>query len=285
LITSQRKKGSTRTSCAGRLCLGTRGGGGLTLISNEELSGHSHGYGLIDPFVTARNLAAAFPDARIVAVVRNQFDYLLSLYCYRVAVRGHEYRSLARFVAEDLADGLKKHLEYDRLIREYVRLFGRERVRVLPLEMLRTDPDAFLRHLTDFIGRTPASPISRQSSNESTRHAFTVNFWRPFNYLFALALRLALILSARNPADFDARRQKMYPFLKLRYRYYQFKRAATKRLARLPWSRRLKAEDVPGREGLEAHWADSNARLEALGVLTCRLKDHGYPVRPDAAER
>jgi hypothetical protein len=261
------------------------GGGGLTQESNEELSGHSHGFDLIDPFVTARNLAAAFPDARIVAVVRNQFDYLLSLYCYRVAVRGHEHRSLARFVAEDLADGLQKHLEYDRLIGEYTRLFGPERVRVLPLEMLRADPEAFLRQLTDFIGRTPSTAISRQSSNESTRHAFTVNFWRPFNYLFSVALRLALILSARNPADFDARRRKMYPFLKLRYRYYQFKRAATKRLARLPWSRRLTAEDVPGRDALEACWADSNGRLEAFGVLACSLKDYGYPVRPGASER
>src|SRR5690606_29127740 len=67
------------------------------LISHERLSGHSHGYGVVDAHRVLANLKAVFPDARIIAVVRNQLDFLLSLYCFRVAVRGEEHRSFQDF--------------------------------------------------------------------------------------------------------------------------------------------------------------------------------------------
>lgn len=62
----------------------------LLVMSHEEKSGHSLGYDVIDPLVTARNLSRSFPEARIIAMILHQLDYILSLYCYRVSVRGHD---------------------------------------------------------------------------------------------------------------------------------------------------------------------------------------------------
>lgn len=259
----------------------------LTIISHEEISGHPHGYALIDPFTSARNLAAAFPDAKIVAITRNQFDYILSLYCYRVAVRGHESRSLARFVSEELEAGLLNHLQYDRLIREYIRLFGLDNLLVLPMEMLRTNPQRFFDSLSAFIDCTPrASPASR-AANESTRQASTLALWRAANFIFSAALKLLLLLQGQNPADHAPDKRKIYPFLRLRYRYYSFKRHWTGRVNRyFANARRIGPEDIPEKDRLEAIFAASNARLLDLGVLKWSLSEHGYaePMRPTESD-
>jgi len=260
-----------------RNALQGNGAENLTLISQEEISGHSHGYSLINPVVTARNLAATFPNARIIAIIRNQFDYLLSLYCYRVAVRGHEYRSLRRFVTEDIRDGLDKHLQYDRLIGEYVRLYGKEHVLVLPVEMLRLDPNEFIKRITTFIGRTPEKPITLKSSNESTRQAMTIAIWRPLNFIFSMGLSVALLLTGKRLADGDPHHKKIHPFLPMRYRYYTLKRKTTGWLARrFPNGRKVGVDDVPFRDSLGQTWADSNARLKALGVIDWEMERFGY---------
>lgn len=71
-----------------------------TIMSQEELSGHPSGYKSIDPFLIAGNLKDAFPNAKIFIVIRNQFNYIKSIYAYRVAVKGADYRSFNRFIFE-----------------------------------------------------------------------------------------------------------------------------------------------------------------------------------------
>lgn len=255
------------------------GAAGTTILSHEEISGHPHGYALIDAFASARNLAAAYPSARIVAIVRNQFDYILSLYSYRVAVRGHESRGLDRFMDEEIRDGLARHVQYDRLVAEYVRLFGADKVLVLPMEMLRTDAEGFFRRLSGFIGLAPRAAPDARSANESTRQALALAIWRPVNALFGLLLGLLLRLKGLRPADYDSRKVKVYPFLKLRYRFYAFKRAATARLNRLfPRARRIGPQDIARRGELEGLFAASNDRLRALGVVDWDMAAHGYLV-------
>lgn len=252
----------------------------LTIISHEEISGHSHGYGLIDPFVSARNLHAAFPNGKIIAVVRNQFDYLLSLYCYRVSIRGHEPRTLNRFLREDGAAGLDRHIQYDRLIGEYVKLFGAKNVLVLPMEQLRGDEAGFVRRITDFMGLQPPAAPGVRSPNESTRLAVAIGIWRPLNIVFGLLLKTLLVLSGKRLADVAPQKLKIYPLLPLRYRYYAFKRAMTARLnRRFAKGRKLDVTDIGDRERLEALFAESNARLKALGVIDWDMAAYGYPLK------
>ena len=250
----------------------------LLVISSEEISGHSLGYEVIDPFVTARNLARTFPKARIVAVIRHQLDYILSLYCYRVCVRGHEYRSLERFLAEDGESGLFAHIEYDRLIAEYVSLFGRENVLVLPIELLRRDSSEFFRSLAGFIGEKLPAPRARRS-NESTRLVAVVAIWRPFNRLLHLCMNATLLLSGRRPSEYGPRKRKIFPFVKFRLRYYALQRKMTRRLNRhLSTSRRIEFSDIPARRDLESRFAKSNDRLASLGVVHVDLAALGYPM-------
>ena len=56
----------------------------ITVLSHEELSGHPHGYNKFSSFTTANNLRTLFPMARILIIVRNQFDYIASLYGFRI---------------------------------------------------------------------------------------------------------------------------------------------------------------------------------------------------------
>jgi sulfotransferase family protein len=123
-----------------------------TIISHEELSGHPHGYDIVDPITTARNLKEAFPEAKILIIIRNQFDYLTSIYTFRVAIKGAEYRSFDRFLTEEGKKGLFAHLEYHQLVKHHIELFGREQVLVLPMEYLRARPEEFFHDLTGFIG-------------------------------------------------------------------------------------------------------------------------------------
>lgn len=257
---------------------GSRAPGATTLISNEELSGHPHGWREVDPFATARNLHAAWPDARIVICIRNQFDYLLSLYAFRVAVKGYESRGLREFLVEEGRRGLFAKVEYDQLIGQYIGLFGRDRVLVLPLELLKKRSAEFLRRLEAFIGLPipPDVDLGRQV-NESTRLAPVLRFWRPVNRVFHPVLKSVLLLTAgRGPEPAAAR--------KLRFAYYGFKRLVTARLNRVfSGSRKLDIRAVPEYEELAERFARSNASLEALTGES--LRGYGYPsLDPDTRD-
>jgi len=82
----------------------------VTVLSHEELSGHPHGYKSISPFTTAKNLKRTFPDAKILIIIRNQLDYLTSIYTFRVAIKGYEIRNFSSFLGEEEEKGLIDHL-------------------------------------------------------------------------------------------------------------------------------------------------------------------------------
>jgi hypothetical protein len=126
-------------------------GGGALLYSDESICGDmfaepSHG------FRNAERLHAAAPDARIVVFVRRQQEMIRSLYAQYVNMGGT--RPLRDFV-DGRAPGClftAEHLEYDRLLDAYARLFGPERVRVLVYERLRADPASFAVQVLEAMG-------------------------------------------------------------------------------------------------------------------------------------
>lgn len=258
------------------------------ILSQETLSGHLHGYPLIDAERIAGNLARAFPEARILMVTRNQFDYVLSLYAFRVAIRGHETRSLARFVREEAREGLLERIEFHRLAETYERLFGRGRVLALPMEMLARDPAAFLGRLSDFAGWPPGKlsvPPRRGGDgrrvNESTRTRRTLIASRSLNAVFGLALRARARRDGLGRDAFDPRQQAWPPYRPMRQAFYDFKRRTTARMERfLPAGGTIGPEDMGSAEelrGLRARFAASNRRLADLAACDWSPEAWGYP--------
>jgi Sulfotransferase family len=131
---------------------------GLTpVVSSERLSGHPLTGGR-DSKELAERLAVVFPDGLVLIVIREQREMLLST--YRQYVKAGGAWSLPQFLDPPvdtrtrvpLSDPI--HFAYHRLIRTYHRLFGDDRVLVLPYELLRADPGRFVTAIARFAGAT-----------------------------------------------------------------------------------------------------------------------------------
>lgn len=156
-----------------------------TIISQETLSGRGDGNPIWDPHLIAKRLQQTFPNAKILIVIRNQFDYILSLYAFRVVRRGLEHRTLDGFLALK-QDWLCQKLQYDLLIGDYVRLFGRERVLVLPYELLVEDESTFVRRIATFFDHTKPILYRSQKVNPSTRNGRLIRAHRLLNTPFSI---------------------------------------------------------------------------------------------------
>jgi hypothetical protein len=131
--------------------IGARGDKPL-LLSREAISADHN-----DPWPTgARNaerLHRELPDARILIVTRRQEDILRSFHWLYVRLGGH--RPFRAMLEGDEIEGWRwdhRHLEYDVRVAQYVELFGRENVKVIPSELLRKSPDAYLEEIAAFCG-------------------------------------------------------------------------------------------------------------------------------------
>jgi hypothetical protein len=163
-----------------------------TILSKESLSGHPHGYKELDPRIIANNLKSTYPNAKILIIIRNQFDYLTSLYAFRVLIKGVETRSFDKFLIQEGKRGLFDKLEYHNLISHYIDLFGFNNILVLPLEMLAKDSFLFNKKIGDFleIDINKQVSINKTSSreNRSTRNKNIINFMRVINIPFKFIL-------------------------------------------------------------------------------------------------
>jgi hypothetical protein len=129
---------------------------GLTpVVSSERLSGHpfTGGYDSKD---LAERLAAVFPDGRVLIVIREQREAVLST--YRQYVKAGGPWKLRQFLDPPVDTRTRirlfdsRHFAYHRLIRTYQRLYGEDRVLVLPYELLRTEPKRFVTSIAGFAG-------------------------------------------------------------------------------------------------------------------------------------
>jgi hypothetical protein len=102
----------------------------------------------------ADRLVEVFPSAKVLICIREQKSYMLS--AYKEYIRSGGTFPLQRFIGHNLNrhgfTGIiqKNFLEYDTVISYYQNLFGKEKVLILPFEMLRLEPQFFLDSLLDF---------------------------------------------------------------------------------------------------------------------------------------
>ena len=137
--------------------------GKVLALSHERLSGYpaSGGY---DQLEIASRIREAFPNAKVLIVIREQRSVLLSMYLQSIS--DGSSLSLKRFLSPPephirRQPGFRfSFYEYDKLIRHYFSLFGRGQVKVLPYEWLTVCPDKFAQELEHFTGAQSSEKTS-----------------------------------------------------------------------------------------------------------------------------
>ncbi len=144
--------------------------GNVPVVSHEPLCGLPTLNGF-DSKTIADRLAATFPQARILIAIREQRSMMRSVYKQYVTTSGTNpiermWRDYAPEERRRPHPGLEV-FEYHHLIAYYQELFGKDRVLVLPFELLVRDADAFAAEIYRFIGRPAPAAVPVRARNVS----------------------------------------------------------------------------------------------------------------------
>ena len=250
--------------------------GAVPVLSMERFSGTPHA-ARYDSAEIADRLARTFPEGRVLLVVREQEDLILS--GYRQYVKNSGVLSLDDYLHPTYEPSVIHRFSYgafffDRLVGLYDRLFGRENVLVLPYEAFREDPVAFMRSVAAFVGLDPAD---RALERLRPRNRANASLSAAATSLKRWGNRVASRQSAINPAPL-VRLSDRGAVLSRRF-FYAVDRWLPDRL-----SRRLDARQRAFvRASVGTRYADSNAALaDRMGV---DLGRYGYRLpegRPEA---
>lgn len=124
----------------------------VPVISQERLSGNPEASGF-----DARNIAwrieTAFPEAKILIVVREQKSFIRSHYFSNLAYGSTD--SFEQYINAKY-DGIQPyfsphHIDYIPLVQDYVRRFGDKSVLVLTYEQFKQQPEEFVASLERFL--------------------------------------------------------------------------------------------------------------------------------------
>ena len=241
-------------------------GDGVYVLSNEDWTGHPFSGGQAAKEIAER-IEAVMPEARILIVIREQVGMALSAYAHALT-KTHGAMSLEDFLRPKMTSQIPgfdlTYLLYGRLVAHYRKLFGENRVLVLPLEDMAKDRAAFEARLCAFAGVDPP-PDRPAEARENTR-----------DYRDYAALRRAPrlnLLGRSTPSNGFAglKAQKLRTGLVKAVRLTISDEAAR---------RRREADEAIIREWATEAVAEDNARLAAMTGLD--LSAHGY-LLPKAA--
>ena len=124
------------------------------VISNERLSGNPH-CGGFDTKLIADRIKDCLPNAKIFCVIREQKEMILSTYFQYLRAGGID--SLKEYLTRPY-DGRRpgfapSHLNYVDLISYYYQIFSDDNVLVLPYEMLKNNPESFVKSIRVFVAK------------------------------------------------------------------------------------------------------------------------------------
>jgi len=136
----------------------TRQAGKFPVLSRERYAGRSSHAGpkldtLSTRLETMARLKQLEPKAKILLVIREQLSAQLSTHNQYVKLGGKF--PLRRYSSPAYRkDGLdqRSHYLYHELIEAYYQAFGKDRVLVVPYELLKSDANVFVKQITDFCG-------------------------------------------------------------------------------------------------------------------------------------
>jgi hypothetical protein len=133
----------------------------------------------VDPAEITRRIHDCLPEAKILMVLRNQVDWLRSMYLHYLEHLPFGHRSFQHFL--DTVEG-RCALDagfYDRFLTGCFGLFGRDRVHVMLLERLAAFEQVELQALCRFLGvEYVAHDHSRADRNAGRGNAAALRFGR-----------------------------------------------------------------------------------------------------------
>jgi hypothetical protein len=132
---------------------------------------------LVDPGEASSRLHRAHPDAKVLMVIREQTDWLNSIYKYSINELPAAQRSFADYCTTPYGSVLLQAGYFDRTIRAYLDTFGSTQVCVLRYEDIVEAPERFVAQLCAFIGIS-VRPLPQRRENES--HAQIAKLLRLF---------------------------------------------------------------------------------------------------------
>jgi hypothetical protein len=104
------------------------------------------------PLCVAERIKAAIPDGKILLTIRNQASWLDSNYRHFFEQLPHGQKFLFDFMSSPEGRIVLDAGMFDRIVEIYDRLFGQDRVFVLPMERLEETEELALRDLCMFLG-------------------------------------------------------------------------------------------------------------------------------------
>ncbi|UUY09343.1 sulfotransferase [Pseudomonas sp. J452] len=168
----------------------------IPVVSSEALVGNLF-CGGYDAELLAQRLLEAFPQARILIVVREQKQMIRSLYSTAVAWGlPHKLKDFLAPHDENIVPQFNlDFLCYDALVARYQAMFSKERVVVVPYELFKNNPEAFVGEVMKAYPDTLVSTkLKELPFNETVNQGQTIvetkiqrllNRWvlsTPFNY-------------------------------------------------------------------------------------------------------
>jgi hypothetical protein len=158
--------------------------GVIPVVSRPRLVGNPHA-GSYDSRTLADRIAAVFPRARVLVVIREQRSMILSTYAQYVKAGGPcSLRAYLESPDDQRRPGFRfEQFRYDRLIAHYQHRFGRERVLVQAYEQLREAPDAFADAVAAFCGGKAPPPAAGSAVMNRGQGALGLSLLRWLNPL------------------------------------------------------------------------------------------------------
>lgn len=192
--------------------------GKVGVLSNERLSGGLY-FGGIDSRYIADRLHMALPTAKIFICIREQDSIILSSYFHYLRGK-HGCLSLRNFIGQSyilskLGFSIK-HFCYDGLIEYYQKLFGVDRVLVLPYELFVLRPQEFIESITNFccIESVENLPYSKMKNTLDVRYKIGMYFFRYLNafsdnrYIYKLSEEAIRVVGKTLPLSFAEQKMK-----------------------------------------------------------------------------
>jgi Sulfotransferase family len=132
---------------------------------------------IIDPIEAALRLHKVHGQAKVLLLIREQVDWLQSVYKYVMSQLPWNQRSFADYCTTPSGIVMLKAGHFDQTICAYTEIFGSDRVRVLRFEDIVSSPKRFVGELCAFIG-VSEGPLPQRRENET--HAQIARIQRLF---------------------------------------------------------------------------------------------------------
>lgn len=127
---------------------------GVCLYSNEKFLDVSHVH-YVKPTEWVETFSAYFQGYKIIIVLREQTDFLNSLYAenknHRI-LKGERVISFSRWYGQVCDEGYLEYLKYDNFIELLYEAFDEDDICLITYENLRSDPKSFVNKLSEFLG-------------------------------------------------------------------------------------------------------------------------------------